>query len=168
MNKPLRLQDWDKLPEESDGDYVKFGCYLNLGYGRNLNSAALLLEGKETVTKGNKIEGKSRFLNRFQKLSSRHRWIERAQAFDLHCLENARSNMEAIQTEIYYNHLKLLLNVQRTITESLKEAVNDENWKKRFINVVNWGILVNRKSQLTKFVHEGIMLTGIYSNRENR
>lgn len=159
MNNMKNGNSWDKTAEETADDYVKFGCFLNLGSNRTLNNAALLWDGKERETKGNKNPLNSTHLSRFEKLSSKHNWYERASEYDLHRLKIAQKETEEKQLNAFSNQSQILSLLSDTLLETLKEAIDSKNGRDRLFALAQWGALVTKKSDLLKGLNDGLKIS---------
>lgn len=80
------MADWEQLEGEKSQHYSWFLAYRNLGPARTLERAYRAIKGDETLNlPGNWAE-----------LSARHRWVERATAWDVYVLSEAGARVVSL------------------------------------------------------------------------
>lgn len=91
------MNDWDQIPGESDQEFAKFLTYKDLGIQRTVQDAYCIGTQKPLGTPATKF---------WKNLSNKHRWKERAEAYDKHIAVKATITNEERLLSIKANNLR--------------------------------------------------------------
>jgi hypothetical protein len=103
--KKIRRNVDDRLPTETDKQYLGYTCYRDLGLGRTLLAAQRLYDQKS----GNGAEGRRKKSATASYLSwaKTFRWEQRAKAWDLTQEERRRERLASTNREKYLHDLEI-------------------------------------------------------------
>ena len=107
----LRLEPWDKQPNESSARYFAFCKYRDMGVVRSLAKVAKELAPVRTTSK----------LRQLQKWSAADNWVNRVESWDVEQDRLFRSEMQKAIKEAAKRQANEILFIQRKTLERLKD-----------------------------------------------
>lgn len=113
-------QPWEMLSDETDNAYVAFQCYLELGGTRSVRKASVEYTKRNTGAK----RGQTARGGTIDKWATKHRWTERARAYDDHMARVAVEAKEQGTRDWVTELVEANKEILRLVYERLKEMLS--------------------------------------------
>ncbi|MGN0489348.1 MAG: hypothetical protein ACI4HO_08815 [Ruminococcus sp.] len=130
---------WERQPGETVGDYKKFCVYRDMGAGSADITERRSLQKAADVIKCRK--------KRLEPLSKEFRWVERAEAYDVHLEKIQRQKHEAEIEKMKEGHAKLAQELVKKAALRLLTIPEDEIKAADVVRMFETGVKIERLSR---------------------